>query len=228
MSSPGEDDLRAAGERLREAQVLQNKQDSAPIVADLRKLGFDVEWIDELYNNHLDYRTAIPTLLDWLPRVSNPDVKADIVRALSVRWAKPKAAPLLVKEFARAPDELGLRWAIGNALSVVADDSVFEEVVRLVRDRRHGRSREMVAVALGNMKNPRAVDVLLELLEEEQLAGHALIGLGKLKPEKAREAATRLLDHSKAWVRKEAAKLLAKLDKAAGRTDPPKQTQNSA
>jgi len=41
--------------------------------------------------------------------------------------------------------------------------------------------------------------------------------LGKLKAEKARPYIERFLDHPKAWVRREAKKALAKLDKAQAR-----------
>jgi HEAT repeat protein len=106
---------------------------------------------------------------------------------------------------------LSLKWAIANALEVVADDSVFYEITELVRDKQHGKSREMLAVAVGNMKNPAAVDVLSELLNDEEVVGHALIGLGKLKVHKARRRIEVLLTHSKPRVRQEAARALAKL-----------------
>ncbi len=151
-------------------------------------------------------------MINWLPKVDNQDVKEAIIRALSVPWAKgTKAVGLLLDEFGKG-DPL-LRWAVGNALSVVADDSVFEDIVHLVTDRRHGKAREMLAVALGNMKDPRAVDVLIELLEDDEVAGHALIALRKLKAEKARPHIERFLNHPKTWVRNEAKKALEKLNR---------------
>jgi len=97
--------------------------------------------------------------------------------------------------------------------SVVADDSIFDEVAELVRDQRHGGAREMLAVALGNMRDPRAVDLLIELLADEEVAGHALIAIGKLKARKARPHVERFLNDDKAWVRGEARRALAKIDK---------------
>lgn len=70
----------------------------------------------------------------------------------------------------------------------------------------------MLAVALGNMKTPTAVDLLIELLNDDEVAGHALMALGKLKAQKARSQIERFLGCSKPWVRKEASKALAKLD----------------
>ena len=81
-----------------------------------------------------------------------------MAHALTVKWAWSAAAPLLVDECRRAddPSGTGLRWAIGNTLAEVADDSVFADLVELAEDRRWGKAREMVVVALGNMRDPRA------------------------------------------------------------------------
>src|SRR2546423_273352 len=122
------------------------------------------------------YPEAVPTLLKWLPRTRDPDLKHDLVRALSVPWAKPTAASPLIQEFVNASDqsEFGLRWTIANALAVVADDSVFEEVASLLGNKEYGRAREMLALALANMKMPRAIDVLTEPLQDPALPGHAV------------------------------------------------------
>jgi HEAT repeat protein len=199
------------------AAVMENRRAAAPIVADLIRAGCGLENIADLFKSK-DYRACIPILVEWLPRVSNPDVKEDIVRALTVRWAKA-AAPLLVLEFERASGR-SLRWAIGNALSKVADDRVFDGLVRLVRESKYGKSREMVAVALGRMKDPRAVDVLVDLLGDDELAGHAIIGLGKLANYRTRSYLERFLDHPTTWIRKEATKAVKRIDKAvANRSD---------
>jgi hypothetical protein len=50
------------------------------------------------------------------------------------------------------------------AQTVVADDSVFEDIVALLRDHRHGRARAIAVGALERMRRPEARDVLLELL----------------------------------------------------------------
>jgi HEAT repeat protein len=66
-------------------------------------------------------------------------------------------------------------------------------------------------LALGNLTHPRVVDVLVELLGDEEVAGHAVIALGKLRAPSARAALEPFLDHHKAWVRQEARKALAAL-----------------
>ena len=191
--------------------------DAAELIQDLRRAGFDVVGVGDLYNKKLSYESAIPILVSWLPRVTNPIVKEDIARALSVKWARNTDAPrLLVMEFERAEDATGtgLRWAIGNALEVLANDDIADGMIRLATDRRYGKAREMVVVGLGKLKNPRVTDVLLNLLSDEEVLGHAVMALGKLRARAARSRIEHLLNHPKPWVRKEAKKALASIDKA--------------
>lgn len=189
-----------------------------PVEADLRSLGVDLDSLDDLVSAPVgEYREAISALIDWLPRVDNAAVKETIVRALTVKEAKPQAAQVLLDEFVAADNSegLGLRWAIGNALSVVADESVMEDIESLVRDRNYGRAREMLAVALGNIGSSDAVDVLVDLLSDEEVAGHAVVALRKLAPPSARAALEPFIDHPKTWIRNEAKKAIAKIDKKA-------------
>ncbi len=204
-------------EQQRQLTIAINKRDSAPVLADLAQAGFVIEWISDLYSKRYNYKSAIPILLRWLPLIENVNVKEDIVRALSVPWAKPIAAPTLIYEFRKMQNEsiTGIKWAIANALSIVADDSVFTDIVDLAQDSQHGTARQMLAVSLGNMKDPRAQDVLIKLLDDDKVAGHAIMGLGKLKSKKAHQAIERFLSHPKTWVRNEAKKALAKIDKAS-------------
>lgn len=205
----------ARGSFQQEQAVQEYLQVAAPLLSELAEAGLPVETISELYQKKFNYKNAVPILLKWIPHISNLYVLDDIVRALTDKRAKPIAAPVLIMLFKQVGNLTGsdIRWTIGNALSVVADDSVFDEVVELVTDQRYGRDREMLAVALGNMKNPKVVDVLISLLSDEQVAGHALIALGKLKAEQARPFIQSFLEHPKAWVRKEARRALNKLDR---------------
>lgn len=201
-------------ERQRQRIIAINRQSSAPVLTDLARAGFSLEWVSDLYSNKLNYKDAIPVLIKWLPQIENLDVKEDIVRALSVQWAKHTAAPkLLVEEFRKCGAYPGLLWAIGNALSVVAEDDVLNDIVGLIRDKAYGKAREMLVVALGNMKSPDVKYTLIKLLDDEELAGYAIMALGKLKCKEARPAIERFRTHPKSWVRREAKKALARIDK---------------
>ena len=205
-------------EQERQRLIAINKRDSLPVLTDLAEAGFHLEWIEDLYSKQLNYKDAIPILLRWLPQIDNLAVKEGIVRALSVSWAKPVAAQPLIIEFRKLRNEsnTGIKWAIANALSVVADDSVYTEILNLVQDPGHGSARQMLAISLGSMKNPAAQDVLIDLLSEDEVAGHAIMALGKLRSTKARTAIERFLTHPKSWVRREAKKAIARIDKSKG------------
>lgn len=201
-------DLARKREREQEQNVRRYHKAAYPVLEALCDAGFEVHTIGELLTKGR-YKAAIPILIQWLPKVTDTYVKQDIVRTLSVPWGKDAAA-VLIAEFLRADDAqgTGLRWALANALEVVADDSIFAEIVDLVRSKQYGHDREMLALALAKMKTPKAVDVLVDLLADEEVAGHALAALVKLKAKIPRELVEPFLEHPQAWVRKEARKLL--------------------
>lgn len=187
-----------------------------PILAELAVAGYQARSLADLRHSGVRYREAVPVLLGWLPRVTDRRVGEEIVRALTVPWARPAATRPMIEEFRRVdlsvdPTGTGLRWTIGNALDVLADDSVFDELVGLARDRRYGKARQMIVLGLGKSKRPEVVEVLLGLVDDPDVDGHAVKALGRLKARDARAALERKLDDERAWVRGEARKALARL-----------------
>jgi hypothetical protein len=166
-----------------------------------------------------DFEAAAPVLVDWLPRVKTALVKERIVRSLTgEKTATPLALEPLVAEFRRADDH-GLKWAIGNALATLADDSIADELVELARDRRHGGSREMLMDALARTKDERALDALVDLVDDDDVAGHAISALRRLGPKSSLtclERARPALEHQAAdgetlLARRQASAALARL-----------------
>jgi hypothetical protein len=124
------------------------------LLREIRELGLPVGNLSELRRLRR-YRQAVPVLLKYLRKVSDDELKEDIVRTLSLPDAGPDVAHAFVEEFSRT-DNFFLKWAIANGLSIVATESVLEDLIGLVQDRRHGRAREMLAVALSRFKDPDA------------------------------------------------------------------------
>jgi hypothetical protein len=199
-------------EAQRLAAVAAGKKASIPVVQDLRRAGFDVVAIQDLYQKKWEYQTAIPILLKWLPVVSDPLAKWQIVAALRTRWAKPMAAAPLVREFR---SDGSRKWEIADVLCVVADASVLDDIVELVKDPASGDARQMLTLCLGEIKDPRSVETVALLLHDEAVAGHAVIAAGKLKAVSLRPLIEPYLDDPRAWVRAEARKSLARLDRSA-------------
>lgn len=193
-----------------------------PILAELRALGFVVEHIEDLYHRPLDYRPAMPLLVSWIPRVQDETVKEMLVRAVTDRAARGIAGPTLIDAFERVedkPDEewSDFRWVIGHALDTVAEPGILDGMIRISRDPRYGRAREMVVLGLGRINRPEAVRTLIDLLDDPEVAGHAVKGLAKLQPPEARSALERFVDHEQGWVRLAARRAIAGIDRKAAK-----------
>ncbi len=207
-----------AREQQREREPQANAQlyskAAGPILRELNKAGFQVQSVGALRQSGTEYRSAISILLRWLPLVTYLPLKEEIVRALSVPWARSLVGPTLVDEFRRAegPAGTGIRWAIANALEVVADEDVLEDLIELVRDPRYGRDREMLALALGNMSGAHVTSVLRDLLRDDEVVGHAAMALGRRRASEALPELQALTKHPRAWVRSEARKAVAKCE----------------
>jgi HEAT repeat protein len=131
-----------------------------------------------------DAEAAAPLLVEWLPRMRDPVDKEVIARTLTgTKRAAPAAARAILAEFRIAPlEDETTKWAYANALSTLADAELADDLIELVRDPRHGRSREMLCDALKRTKDPRAPDVLIGLIDDDEVAGHAILALRTYGP----------------------------------------------
>lgn len=199
------------------------EEESQRLVRALRDVGLDVGSVYDLVNTRDPYPEAMPVLLDHLPRVRHPRMTEGIARALGVREAGPPAAETLLRTFegyqTPTKGEEHAKWAIANALSTVADDSVFAQVAVVLQEPAHGGARSGMVAALANMRRHReeAVELLLRLVHDEALATQAMITLGEMREPRARGVIEPFLDHDDPWVRGQAKRALAKIDKARGR-----------
>jgi hypothetical protein len=196
----------------RQGKVFINRRASEPVLADLRKAGFNVRWVAELRRQG-DYREAIPILLKWMPLMANHAVKSDIIRTLSVPWAMPEVWPLFLEEFRRNEND-EIRWVVGNGIGLLADETKFDTLAELAQERQYGRGRQMIVLALGGMKDPRAVDVLISQLDDPQVAIMAIMALGTLRAEAARTHLESFLNDPIPEHRREAKKAIAAIDRA--------------
>ena len=177
-----------------------------------------MESVFDLVNSKSSYPETIPVLVQLLPRINDKWLKEGIVRALTIKKARGKADLALLKEFLALPPEDStqqiLKWAIGNALSTVASDAVADALVTLAQDVCHGKAREMIVVALGGFPASKSLSVLINLLQDEIVCGHAIIAIRKLGIREAIPHIEPFTSHPKAWIRREGQKSLAKLRKA--------------
>jgi HEAT repeat protein len=200
-------------ERQRQSRAGQNQADAAPVLAAVAEAtGVEVASISELRD--VSSPAVVAVLIEWLSEVDNVHVKRDIASALSSEWARPIASEPLLTAFEAASGDGahdGLRWSIASALSEVADKSVSDRLVQLVQDRSSGAARQMLVIALGRSGDKSVVPVLVELLDEYEIAGHVVMALAELHALEARSEIEKLRADDRRWVRDEVRRALAEL-----------------
>lgn len=196
----------------RAASIARTLELSAPILAELSEAGYRINSLDELRRSGVIYKAAIPILLRWLLKIEDPSMKESLVRCLSVPWAKGIATKAVLSEFHKAPNDAdSLRWAIGNAMDVIADLSVGNEILSIVAAQSNGSARQMFVLAVGKLKPENASEVLIPLLEQDEVAGHAAEALGKLGAVEAKDGLERLVKSGRPWVKKAAETALGRI-----------------
>lgn len=188
-----------------------------PVLRDLREVGLELGSIEDLQHLKLPSDESVEVLTRWLPRVEHPGVKEAMARGLAERRARTFAAPVLFAEY-RHPenDSNGIREALGVALGQAVGDEHFDELGDLIRDLEVGTpGRSFLVEALGRMKDPRAFDLAVELLDDEDVDWAAVRVLGDLKDDRARRHLERFVEHPDRDMRKYAETALRKLDRSA-------------
>ena len=189
----------------------QETAEQSAILADLRALGYEFSNLSAFAQSGVRYKDAVPTLLEWLRKARTPMMQRVIAHALTNPSATGTAMPALIGAFRNFTDEADTRWAVGASIESAYVDTYFDDVAALALDRNYGDARQMVALALGKSKRPEAVDVLLQLMDDHDISGHAVFALSKRPNPRAREALEEKLTDDRPWVRKKAALGLRKI-----------------
>lgn len=204
--------MRAERELQRHGDLERTLAVEAPVIGDLRRAGLQVEFISDLYDQAHDYRPFLGILVDHLLRATDDDLKHALIRAVSVPWARGNRAlsTWLVREF-RSSSDPHLRWAIANALEVVATDAEYSELESLVTDPRYGEARQMLVLALGRVDGPNRADVLSRLLHDDDVCGHAVIAIRRAQLSELLSDVEATTTHRADWIREEARKTVKRL-----------------
>jgi hypothetical protein len=150
-----------------------------PLVADLRAAGYEVESVWDLVNGPDPYLTAVPLLLDHLPRPYPGPVREGIARALALPEAK-SAWNLLTRMFREEQDKRA-RDGLAVAIAAASDDEVIRDVIAFARDRRYGPSRLLLLSALERSSDSRARATLMELGTDPELKKEIRVILRRVK-----------------------------------------------
>lgn len=137
----------AAREAKRAVAEAQFRIEEEPIIADLAMSGFEVGSVWDLVNTNKTYPTAIPVLLDHLRRSYHARIREGIIRALTVKEAKGLAGGDIISELRQEADSEN-RWALANALTVVAERGNAAAIQALLDDPAYADVSERLGEAL--------------------------------------------------------------------------------
>jgi HEAT repeat protein len=208
-------------------QTIEFLAAARPMLEELTRAGVDVAdfgLFTSLRPVSFDFGRAAPILVKWLPRMDSPAVVESIARSLRGEpQAAGEGARQLIAAYRRmSDDESGARWAIADALSTLAGPADADDVITLLRDPSSGVARQMLCDALTRTRDPRAPDVLIELLDDDSVNGHAILALRRLGrwrtvpfPERSQPKLMAVLDRPAAsdFAKSQARKALATLQR---------------
>jgi hypothetical protein len=158
---------------LAEAEILRREHvyrlAEAPLIDDLKAVGFAVQSAWDFVNTSTDYVKAVPVLLAHLPRPYPPAVREGIARALALPEAKNAGWRVITDLYVNETDPR-VQDGLATAIAAAADDEVIGDVVALARNKRFGSSRLLLLSALECSSDPQAREGLSELATDPDLA----------------------------------------------------------
>jgi hypothetical protein len=178
LKETGQYDAMIERQRIRneeiEKRVAENRRAEAPLVAELQAAGVQVQTgvlvqtVWDLVNTASPYPEALPILLAHLPRPYPAAVREGIARALAVPATRALGWEVLTRLYREEPVAL-VKAGLAAAIAAASANEVLEDVLALVRDRRHGESRVLLLSALRRSRDPRAAAALVELADDPDL-----------------------------------------------------------
>lgn len=152
----------------------------SPLREALAAVGLQVESAWDLVNTSEPYPEALPVLVEHLGKPYPSRVREGIARALAVPDAK-FAWRILVEAYTRE-ETSEVKEAIAAAVAATADETVFTEVVALIRAKENGASRVLLLEVLEHHSPAeRARTVLQEVAADAELTCEAQAMLKRMR-----------------------------------------------
>ena len=186
--------------------------DKEKLIEEVREKGVEIANINDLMKINMRYRDLVPILLKHLNEVTDESDKEFIVRCLGVKGFVEAAKPL-ISEFYKS-NNVTYKWAIGNSLSIISDIESLPELIKIAQEKEHGIARQVIVDSLGVYKSDDVKPVLISLLNDDEVVGHAISGISKTGEKALIKHIEPFLTYKVKWVRNEACKAIKKLEKS--------------
>ena len=187
------------------------KLDKSQLIKRIRKQGIEIDSINELMKIGSKDKDLIPLIVEFLQLIDDETDKEFLVRCLGVKGYY-EASSHLIKEF-YSTEKITYKWAIGNSLAIISDETKLDEMLKIVVDKKHGISRQMIVEGLGAYNTNEVRKILIQLLSDEDVVDHAIYALSKIGDESTKKYIEPFVTHKTTWIRKSAIKALKKIDK---------------
>lgn len=154
---------------------------------------------------------TVPILLKHVNEITDESNKEFLVRCLGVKGFD-EASKTLIDEFYKSKNVF-YKWAIGNSLSIISSFESLPELIKIAQEKEHGIARQMIVDGLGAYKNEEVKSVLINLLNDDEVVGHAISGIAKTGDKSLIKYIEPFTTHKIKWIRNESLKAMKKLKK---------------
>lgn len=181
------------------------------LILEIRDLGYGISSIEKLKKIDNKNKDVIPIILRHLSQITDINDKEFLVRCLGVKGFNT-ASNALINEFKNSSQTL-YKWAIGNSLSLILDKSSLNDLLDIVTEKKQGIARQMIVDGLGKFKDRKVIPVLVGLLEDKDVQGHALSALSRFKDPELIPYIKPFVNHEINWIRNTAKRAITKLER---------------
>lgn len=176
---------------------------------DLKQRGYIINSVNELLKLSHKERELVPYLLELLDDLSDETDKEFVVRCLGVKGFT-EVIPKLLTEFKSAKNNY-YRWAIANSINIIHSMTIEKELIELSSNKKYGTGRQMLVLSLGEYKSDLTLNCLVNLLNDEEVRGHALQALGKCGNPEVLSDIEMYCNSESNWIKKTAIKAAKKI-----------------
>lgn len=128
---------------------------------------------------------------------------------LAIGYDKNKLVELILSVFfsEERPEDL---WDYGNLLYSLRKYSYMSQYLEIITNELYGDDRQMVILLVGKSKNPKVIPILIELLNDPNVYGHALSALSNFQGDEIINIMSCYKDDKMTWIQNVAKRYLEK------------------
>ena len=182
-----------------------------PFEAELRELGYEFEVSSQIPGFLPKHKALLLPIIIRYYKMATLKNEKSYFMGLFQHKGFEEVVPMLLDDF-YSGDPIIDRWAIGDRLYTIRSKKYTEDYLKIIANPVYSRSRQMIVLLIGKLKVEEAIPILIELLDDDDVRGHAIIALGEYKREGLRKHFIRFQEYKNSYIRKEALKALKKLE----------------